>query len=46
MFSYTELRKRYPEFIYRGYEIEGNPRACLLSPHLGVPEEAGRAEVL
>ena len=22
MFSYTELRKRYPEFVYRGYEIE------------------------
>ena len=22
MFSYTELRKKYPEFVYRGYEIE------------------------
>ena len=22
MYSYTELRKEHPEFIYRGYEIE------------------------
>lgn len=30
MFSYTQLRKDYPEFIYHGYQIkEEKERICL-----------------
>ena len=58
MYSYTDLRKKYPEFVYHGYEIGEDdsrvgivydfeiPGLASFPPHVGVSEKAGRDKML